>query len=262
MTDHATETHAILAPGIEAHALSKIFPDKKRGAVAAVDDVSLSCRPGEIFGLLGPNGAGKTTLLRMLATILQPTGGTATVAGFDVARQAQDVRRNIGYVSNSTALYERLTPREMVAYFGALYGLPPDEVGSGGSSVLFTELDMHEFADRRCDKLSTGPEAARLHRPDHPARAARAVLRRADQRPGRAGRPHHHPLHPPLPGRGPDGRLLHPHHERGGGAVRPHRRDLQGRASAVGTLDELRARTGEQLFERVFLRLIGEDPDE
>ena len=140
---------------IEVNQLCKEFTDKKRGVVRAVQGVSFSCRPGEIFGLLGPNGAGKTTTLRMLATILEPTSGTATVAGHDVQREPQAVRINIGYLSGSTALYERLTAREMVAYFGALFGLAQGEIDQRIQEI-FTELDMHEFADRRCDKLSTG----------------------------------------------------------------------------------------------------------
>src|SRR5437868_1300408 len=102
---------------IEACELTKIFTDKKRGEVRAAENISFSCQPGEIFGLLGPNGAGKTTTLRMLATILEPTSGTAKVAGYDICQQSQQVRQNIGYLSGSTALYERLTAREMVTYF-------------------------------------------------------------------------------------------------------------------------------------------------
>src|SRR5580704_4303946 len=129
---------------IEAIHLSKQFTDKKRGVIHAVDDVSFACHPGEVFGLLGPNGAGKTTLLRMLATILQPTSGTAIVAGHDIREQPQDVRASIGYLSGSTALYERMTAREMVTYFGALYGMPSQQIADR-IDTIFTELDMHEF---------------------------------------------------------------------------------------------------------------------
>ena len=140
---------------IEARNLCKVFTDKKRGLIRAVDGVSFECHSGEIFGLLGPNGAGKTTLLRMLATILEPTSGTATVGGYDIRTHPQEVRQNIGYLSGSTALYERLTAREMVRYFGALYGLTTEAIATQ-TEQIFTELDMHEFADSRCDKLSTG----------------------------------------------------------------------------------------------------------
>ena len=82
---------------IEVIDLCKTFHDKKRGEIRAVDRVSFQCRPGEIFGLLGPNGAGKTTTLRMLATILQPSSGSARIQGYDIARQGEEVRRNIGF---------------------------------------------------------------------------------------------------------------------------------------------------------------------
>src|SRR5277367_3052902 len=97
---------------IEVCDLVKTFQDKKRGPVRAVNGVSFSCQPGEIFGLLGPNGAGKTTLLRMLATILEPTAGNAKIAGFDLRSHPQEVRQNIGFLSGSAALYERMTARE------------------------------------------------------------------------------------------------------------------------------------------------------
>jgi len=97
---------------IEARSLTKLFQDKKRGTIRAVDGVSFTCRPGQIYGLLGANGAGKTTTLRLLATLLQPTGGEATVAGFDVRTQPEKVRANTGFLATSTALYGRLTARE------------------------------------------------------------------------------------------------------------------------------------------------------
>src|SRR5438876_12365379 len=130
---------------IEVKDLRKIFTDKKRGEVRAVDGVSFACHPGEIFGILGPNGAGKTTLMRMLATILHPTSGEATVAGFDIRTQPQQVRQNIGYLSGLTALYERMTAREMVTYFGALYGMSPEEI-SQRITQIFHELHMQEIA--------------------------------------------------------------------------------------------------------------------
>jgi sodium transport system ATP-binding protein len=140
---------------IEARKLAKVFRDKKRGEIRAVDDVSFRCRPGQIYGLLGVNGAGKTTCLRLLATLLQPTSGTAQVSGFDVVAQPEKVRANIGFLSTATALYGRLTAREMVEYFGRLHGLSRD-VLRGRIDTLFATLDMNEFRDGRCDKLSTG----------------------------------------------------------------------------------------------------------
>jgi sodium transport system ATP-binding protein len=140
---------------IEAHNLTKIFRDKKRGQIRAVDGISFRCQPGQIYGLLGANGAGKTTTLRMLATILQPTDGSARVAGFDITEQPEQVRTKIGFLSTATALYGRLTARELVEYFGRLNGL------NGGAlrrrtDELFALLGISDFVDRRCDKLSTG----------------------------------------------------------------------------------------------------------
>jgi sodium transport system ATP-binding protein len=140
---------------IQAQGLTKVFKDKKRGEVRAADGVSFVAKPGQIYGLLGANGAGKTTTLRMLATILRPTAGTASVGGFDVVQQAEDVRRNVGFLSTATALYARLTAREMVEYFGRLNGMD-DAAIAKRIDELFARLDMNEFRHVRCDKLSTG----------------------------------------------------------------------------------------------------------
>jgi sodium transport system ATP-binding protein len=140
---------------IEARLLTKVFHDRKRGEVRAADAVSFRVAPGTIYGLLGANGAGKTTTLRMLATLLRPTSGTASVAGFDVATQPDKVRVVVGFLATSTALYARLTAREMVAYFGRLHGMG-EEALRARISLLAEQLDMHEFLDRRCEKLSTG----------------------------------------------------------------------------------------------------------
>ena len=140
---------------IEARHLTKHFRDKKRGVIPAVEDVSFTCRPGQIYGLLGANGAGKTTTLRLLATLLQPTSGTAMVGGHDVIRDPVTVRAHVGFLAASTALYGRLTAREMIAYFGELHGMS-DRAIAARIRQLADELDMHEFLDRRCDKFSTG----------------------------------------------------------------------------------------------------------
>jgi len=143
---------------IEALDLSKTFVTRKKRRkerIEAARDISFSCRPGEIYGLLGANGAGKTTTLRMLATILRPTSGTATVAGFDVRSQPHEVRQSIGFLSTQTALYGRLTAREFVEYFGRLHAVPEGDLRRRVEEI-FERLDMNEFRDRRCDKLSTG----------------------------------------------------------------------------------------------------------
>jgi sodium transport system ATP-binding protein len=140
---------------IEVRDLCKRFRDKARGSIEAVNHVSFRCQPGQIYGLLGANGAGKTTTLRMLATILEPTDGTAVVCGYDVVDQPAKVRANVGFLSTATALYPRLTARELVEYFGRLngiFGVPLKE----RVDRIFDRLEMNGFADRRCDKLSTG----------------------------------------------------------------------------------------------------------
>ena len=140
---------------IEARSLSKRFHDKKRGEICAVENVSFTCRPGSIYGLLGANGAGKTTTLRMLATILEPTDGTALVFGHDIVEHPEKVRSSVGFLSTATALYPRLTAQEMVEYFGRLNGLDEATLKKRIDEI-FNRLDMNSFRDRRCDKLSTG----------------------------------------------------------------------------------------------------------
>jgi sodium transport system ATP-binding protein len=140
---------------IETRGLTKVFHDKKRGQIRAVDNVTFTCKPGQIYGLLGANGAGKTTTLRMLATILEPTDGTAIVCGHDVVDAPEKVRANVGFLSTATALYPRLTSQEMVEYFGRLNGLDECTLKKRIDEI-FSRLDMNSFRDRRCDKLSTG----------------------------------------------------------------------------------------------------------
>jgi len=140
---------------IDAQKLSKVFRDRKRGEIRAVDGVSFRCQPGQIYGLLGANGAGKTTTLRLLATILQPTSGTAAVAGFDICTAPQSVREKVGFLSTATALYGRLTGREFIEYFGRLNGLDGEPL-QRRVQELTRLLALQEFLDGRCDKLSTG----------------------------------------------------------------------------------------------------------
>jgi sodium transport system ATP-binding protein len=140
---------------IEARGLSKRFRDKKRGEIRAVDNVSFVCKPGQIYGLLGANGAGKTTTLRLIATILEPTDGTAVICGHDIVEAPEKVRANVGFLSTATALYRRLTAQELVEYFGRLNGLS-EAVLKKRIDDIFARLDMNNFRDRRCDKLSTG----------------------------------------------------------------------------------------------------------
>jgi sodium transport system ATP-binding protein len=140
---------------IHVQHLTKTYEDLQRGRFIAVDGISFSVQKGEIFGLLGPNGAGKTTVLRMLSTVLQPTEGIARVAGYDVVRDSAEVRRHIGFVSNNTAIYDRMTAWEMVEYFGRLHGMRAPQLTDRLES-LFDQLRMNDFRDVPGSKMSTG----------------------------------------------------------------------------------------------------------
>ena len=125
-------------------------------SVLAVDNVSLQIREGELFGLLGENGAGKTTLIRMLSTTILPTSGRALVLGHDVVREAETVRRLIGIVTgDERSFYWRLTGRQNLEYFAALYHLPRSSIRRRIEELLEV-LDVAEAADRRFDGYSTG----------------------------------------------------------------------------------------------------------
>ncbi len=140
---------------IEVEGLSKLYPTGRGRGVLALYDASFTARPGRIFGLLGPNGAGKTTTLRILSTVLRPTAGRARVLGHDVAEEPELVRRKIGFLSGSTGVYERMTAREMVEYFGRLYDMPEDRLQERVEELLDL-LEARSFADRLCGRLSTG----------------------------------------------------------------------------------------------------------
>jgi sodium transport system ATP-binding protein len=136
---------------IDVRALVKTYDGPE--PVRAVDGMSFQARAGEVFGLLGPNGAGKTTTLRMLSTLLRPDSGSAQICGHDILDQPAAVRASIGYLSTTTGLYGRLTAREMLRYFAELQG-----VADPAARVvdLMDRFGIHEFANTRCDKLSTG----------------------------------------------------------------------------------------------------------
>ena len=142
-------------PAVEVRDLCKVFRAADGTEVRAVDHLSFACNPGEILGLLGPNGAGKTTTLRILATILHPTSGSASVAGFDVVQDPNGVRRHLGYVSAATGIYERLTGRETLLYYGRLHGMDEATLARRADEVLGF-LRMEDFADRLAGRLSSG----------------------------------------------------------------------------------------------------------
>src|SRR4051794_41389609 len=114
---------------IETQGLERTFGSGDR-ALKAVDGIDLSVEPGECYGFLGPNGAGKTTTVRMLVTLLRPTGGRASVAGFDVATQPAEVRRRIGVALGSAALDPLMTGRELIELQAKLHGIAPAAVES------------------------------------------------------------------------------------------------------------------------------------
>lgn len=139
-----------MATKIETRGLTKDFGDLR-----AVDDVSFGVAAGEIFGLLGPNGAGKTTTLRMLSGLLRPTSGEAFVDGTSVQRDPQKALAQLGFLTGEMDLYRRLKPRELLTYFGQLYEVPKEQLADRVERLM-TLFDIHDFADRYCEKLSTG----------------------------------------------------------------------------------------------------------
>jgi sodium transport system ATP-binding protein len=142
-------------PAILAHGLSKDYLDKARGSVHAVQGVSFDCRYNEIVGLLGPNGAGKTTTLRMLATVLKPTSGQAEIAGFDIEKESLQVRKHLGFLTGGTGLYGRLTPIEILRFFGRLHELSEDRIAAN-TARLIQLFSMETYQNSHCDRLSTG----------------------------------------------------------------------------------------------------------
>jgi sodium transport system ATP-binding protein len=154
-----------MTSALAAEGLTKQFD-----SVTAVDNVSLEVRSGEIVGLLGPNGAGKTTILRMLVGILTPTSGRVAINGLDLHAHPLEAKQGIGFLSGDTQLYQRLTSREVLRYFGRLYGMA-DGVLNRRIDQLVDELEMTSFADRPCRTLSSGQKQraniarAFLHQP-------------------------------------------------------------------------------------------------
>jgi len=242
---------------VVTRALTKRYAHPVEGEVRALNGLDIECRYGEIFGLLGPNGAGKSTTLRILATTLRPSSGTALVDGVDVTEDPDEVRRRIGFLSATTGLYPRLDARETLRYFGTLHGLSGRALEDRVEELIET-FSMTGFATQRCEQLSSGQKQrvniarAVFHDPDvlildepttgldilgtsemiefiHSRRDGRRcvlfsthVLSEAERLCDRIG-------------------IIY------GG-------DLLG----VGTLDELRARTGEHWLEDVFRAMVTE----
>ncbi|MFH1417924.1 MAG: ABC transporter ATP-binding protein [Planctomycetota bacterium] len=147
--------HTVAIDMVEVCELTKVFPTTEGGEKLAVNGLSFRLAAGEIFGLLGPNGAGKTTALRMMSGLLTPTSGTARLNGFDVQTHREQAKRSLGYLTASTGLYQRLSPRELLRYFGELIGMDLSAI-KRRIDVLIDWLDMADFANLRCGGLSTG----------------------------------------------------------------------------------------------------------
>jgi len=140
---------------VQVQELTKTYPDLSVGTHLAVDRISFSVAAGEIFGVLGPNGAGKTTTLRMLSTILRPTSGQIVINNANIETDAHLIRKSIGFVSNNTALYDRMSARELVEYFGRMHDMERDELREQ-IEVLFKKLRMEDIGNVPCGKMSTG----------------------------------------------------------------------------------------------------------
>ncbi len=128
---------------------------KRFGSFTAVDAITFDVGEGEIFGFLGANGAGKTTAIRMLCGLLNPSGGTATVAGYDIYKQSEKVKQNIGYMSQKFSLYENLTVEENIRFYGGVYGLAPKTLLKK-SSELIQQLGLKENAKKLVKALPLG----------------------------------------------------------------------------------------------------------
>ncbi len=139
-----------IASAICCHNLTKKFGD-----FYAVDHISFDVKKGEIFGFLGANGAGKTTAMRMLCGLSYPTSGEATVAGFDVYRQQEKIKQNIGYMSQKFSLYENLTPQENITFFAGVYGLSRKEIRDR-SKQLIEQLNLQNEAHKLVSSLPLG----------------------------------------------------------------------------------------------------------
>jgi len=241
---------------IQVDNLSKTFTDPKRGTHHAVDRVSFEVRTGEVFGLLGPNGAGKTTTLRMLATLLKPSSGTATLNGFDIVKEPGKVREQIGFLSGDMGLYGRLTPRESLQFFAQLNGMDSARA-SRRIGELLAMFDMNSFADVRGDKLSTGMKQktavarALLHDPpvlilDEPTSgldvASGLAIEAAVLAAKKAGKC-----------------VLYSSHVMEEAEYLCDRIGVisNGKLTTIGTMEELRAATGKQRLREIFLDLLG-----
>jgi ABC-2 type transport system ATP-binding protein len=168
---------------IEASELTRTF-----GTFTAVDHITFDVRSGEVFGFLGANGAGKTTAIRMLTGLLEPSGGSATVVGYDVYRESEAIKRNIGYMSQRFSLYDDLSVRENIRLYGGIYGLSDQEIRARTHAML-ERLGLEHAAHERVHALPLGWKqklalsVALLHEPplvflDEPTSGVDPITRR------------------------------------------------------------------------------------
>lgn len=161
---------------------------KSFGQFTAVNKITFDVLQGEIFGFLGANGAGKTTAMKMLIGILKPTSGSATIAGFDIYKQTEQIKKNIGYMSQKFSLYEDLTIRENIQLFGGIYGLSDNEIKESGNRLI-EKLNLENEADKLVESLPLGWKQklafslAILHKPqivflDEPTSGVDPITRR------------------------------------------------------------------------------------
>ena len=242
---------------IDVQNLHKSF-NTKTGLVQAVRGVSFTANDGEITGLLGPNGAGKTTTLRMLYTLMSPDQGTVTVDGIDIQKNATAVRQRLGVLPDARGVYKRLTARENITYFGELHGLDAATIGTR-TARLAKALVMEDFLDRRTEGFSQGQRTktaiarALVHDPknvilDEPTngldvmttRGLRDFLKQL---------------------RAEDRCVIFSSHIMQEVAALCDRIVViaSGEVKAIGTPDELRARTGHENLEDAFVQLIGSE---
>ena len=178
-----TSQHGLASAAVEVDALTRRFGD-----FTAVDSISFQVDPGEVFGFLGANGAGKTTAIRMLTGLLAPTSGRALVAGHDVEREPEQVKRSIGYMSQRFSLYEDLTVKENVHLYAGIYGLTDREI-EDRTHELLSRLNMEPRRNRLVASLPLGWRqklafsVALVHRPaivflDEPTGGVDPITRR------------------------------------------------------------------------------------
>lgn len=246
---------------VEAEGLRKTFLGKKGEEVHALNDVSFTAKPGEVFGLIGDNGAGKTTALRIISTLIFPTAGRVRVDGKDVSANPIEVRKSLGILSGSTGLYARMTPKSFLEYFAQLFGIAPTDRESRVAEVI-ERFRLKDFLNRPCDQLSTGQKQrvglarVTLHNPpvlllDEPTagldvQASQGVLEFVEDC-RRDGKTIIYCSH-----------IMTEVERLCDSVVILH----EGRICASGTVASLKAEAGEQSMESAFLKLIGYRPEE